>query len=581
MMNNISQIEPNQDVQYQETLIITGDEEGAVADNSAPADYEETVFQSHDAMDADAEYDPAVSLYINGDPDADGNLTGRIRNKYRVKEKLISGGMGSILKVQDMNLRRTSAMKVILPKHKKDQGTIHDFVTEAVITGLLEHPNIIPVHELGSSPETGIYFTMKLAQGEPLNDIISKIKHQNPLYLDRYDIFYLLSIFRKVCDAVSFAHSKDIIHMDIKPHNIMVGMHGEVLLMDWGLAEFTGDPEEETDPERRDILKSLIKRRSMEKEKIKGTPAYMPPEMIDPDAGGVDKQSDIFLLGATLYHMFTLEPPYTGKDLYEILSKVEARKLVPPELRSPDKEIPEELCRIMVRAMAKKKGDRYPTAEAMARDIDDLIAGRWSRHEKKTFAKGELLMREGEQGKEAYFITKGKVEVYTATDGRKVVFGTLTRGAIVGEMALITSEKRSASVMAVEETEVTVLTQHVLSQNLKKLPPYIEKIVSTITRRLHEANARIHPNLTQNCTYIVLKQLRFLFKDTTVNRVKSAARLPARFVIEDIAQSLGLPHKTVRDVLQKAAGLNLIGVKDGHIHIPDIYELNEFTNLLK
>ncbi len=230
-------------------------------------------------------------------------------NKYKFQKKLVSGGMGSILRVLDQDLHRTSAMKVILPRFKNKEDTLTDFITEAKITGLLEHPNIIPVHELGLLRDTGLFFTMKLAQGEALIDILTEIQQKNPKYVEKYNTYHLLNIFRKVCDAVSFAHSMDIIHRDIKPHNIMVGDYGEVLLMDWGIANFIGDSEQEKDDILREIRKDIDKFSEGKDDIIKGSPTYMSPEQISGDPRLVDKQSDIFLLGATLYHIFTLEAP--------------------------------------------------------------------------------------------------------------------------------------------------------------------------------------------------------------------------------------------------------------------------------
>lgn len=509
------------------------------------------------------------------------------QSRYTIREKIVSGGMGTIFRVFDNNLQRCLAMKVILPSLKKDREILSSFVKEAKITGLLEHPNIISVHEIGLDSQTGLYFTMKLAKGESLIDIISRLKKGDQDTAGKYNLFRLLNIFRKVCDAVSFAHFKNIIHRDIKPQNIMVGEHGEVFLMDWGLALFLGEIKEETHPvENKDdevVLMDISDSAKGEKGLIKGSPTYMAPEQVKGDAGLLDHKCDIFLLGATLYHMFTHEAPYFGKDIYEILCKAENADYLPPEIRNPDRQIPEELCRIIKKAMAKNREDRYDSVHELAKDIDGLIQGKWARQKKHYFAKGDTLMEEGEVGKEAYLILSGEVEVSQKTpDGKKVVLGKLKEGDIVGEMSLLKKDDpRSATVVALQNTRVAVLNQELLTENLKRLPPYMEKIVSTMTERLKNANARIHPNSEIDCTYLVLKQIRLVFKDKTNKRAKKIVMIPQEKLETDISDDLGIPREQVQDVIEKGMALELIAKKDNNLYIPDMFELTQFINLAR
>ncbi len=503
--------------------------------------------------------------------------------KYRFQRNLVSGGMGSILDVMDQDLQRPLAMKVILSKFKGKEDTLTDFIAEAKITGLLEHPNIIPVHELSLTQETGLFFTMKLlTQGEALIDILNEIRKGNPEYVEKYNTYHLLNIFRKVCDAVSFSHSRDIVHQDIKPHNIMVAPYGEVLLMDWGIATFVGDLEAEKDPAMREFHAHIMALTQGKDDIIKGSPTYMSPEQVQGDPRFLDRRSDIFLLGATLYHMFTFEAPYFGKDIYEIIHKAEAGELIPPQLRNPSRQIPEEICRIIMKAMAHEKADRYQRVEELASDIDDLISGKWSQQEKRMFSAGEMLMRQGETGEEAYLILKGKVQVFIETDDRRVDLATLKEGDVIGEMALISKEKltRSASVEALERTEAAVLTKHVISQNLKKLPPYMEKIVSTLTDRLRAANENVHPHLSGDAGYYILKQLRMIFRDRSDSKIEKF-KLPVQEVIKEISDDLGISTQRVKEVLLKAAKAKLIAGRRGMVRIPDLVELTRFTNFEK
>ena len=496
-------------------------------------------------------------------------------SRYRFEGELISGGMGAIHKVLDLDLLRLSAMKIMLPAYKGDVRHLKGFITEAKITGLLEHPCIIPVHEMGFSRETGIYFTMKLARGESLRNILGELERNNPQYRQLYNIYRLVGIFRKVCDALSLAHSRDIIHQDIKPHNIMVGKYGEVLLMDWGIAKYIGNPEDEQDPASREMLREIAELTQGEPGQIKGTPSYMSPEQTMGDPNMLDKQSDIFLLGSTLYHMMTLQTPYSGGDVYGIIGKAISGQFTPPQQHTPGWLIPEDICRIIERAMAFKKQDRYASVDDMIRDIDDFLEGCWTDHEKKIFNPGEMLMREGEAGEEAYMILHGRVQVFRSTGGQRVVLGVLKAGDIVGEMALIVNDTRSASVEAIEQTEVSVLNKQIFSQNLKSLPRSIEKIVQSLAERLIAANTKINPHLTEDASFFVLQQLRLIYKDRLQDTAEPAS-LAAEGIVDEIAENLGIARQQVSEALKKAARLNLITYDENGLSVPDMDELAQF-----
>ena len=168
------------------------------------------------------------------------------------------------------------------------------FLSEAVVTAELDHPNIVPIHDLGSNADGALFYSMKRVQGTPWCDVLlEKSVHEN------------LSILLKVCDAVRFAHTKGVVHRDLKPENVMLGDFGEVLVMDWGLAIATSlfrCPE------------SITQSTSMG-----GTPAYMAPEMATGPMDEINELSDIYLLGAILYEVLTNAPPHFGKDPMDCL----------------------------------------------------------------------------------------------------------------------------------------------------------------------------------------------------------------------------------------------------------------------
>jgi serine/threonine protein kinase len=151
--------------------------------------------------------------------------------------RIAQGGMGAILEASDCKLGRTIAVKIMLSEAECSEEQKQRFIQEAAVLGRLEHPNIVPIHDLGRDSEGSLYYTMKLVKGRTLQDILNDLRHEKPEVLAHYTLDRLLTIFRKVCDALAFAHAQKIIHRDLKPENIMVGEFGEVLVMDWGIAK--------------------------------------------------------------------------------------------------------------------------------------------------------------------------------------------------------------------------------------------------------------------------------------------------------------------------------------------------------
>ncbi|MCX8043545.1 MAG: bifunctional serine/threonine-protein kinase/formylglycine-generating enzyme family protein [Desulfobacterota bacterium] len=295
--------------------------------------------------------------------------------KYIYEKELGRGGMGAVFSTVDQDVRRKVAMKVMLPTAARSPAHIKRFLEEAQITGQLEHPNIVPVHEIGIDEESKIYFTMKLVRGENLESIVEKIASGDTAYAQKYSLGVLLQIFMKVCDAIAYAHSKGVLHRDLKPENIMVGDFGEVLVMDWGLAKVLGREDIYTADARTAESDAASALHTIEGQ-VMGTPSYMSPEQAQGKISELDERSDIFSLGGILYKILTHHAPYKGKHAREALEKARKRLLQPPDLRAPQNAIPPELTAICMKAMAREKHERYATAEELKNDIQRYLDGR-------------------------------------------------------------------------------------------------------------------------------------------------------------------------------------------------------------
>ncbi len=288
------------------------------------------------------------------------------------------GGVGLVISAHDPNLDRDVAVKMLRGESKNKLPDIERFVREARATANIEHPNVIPVHEMGVMDEVGVYFTMKKVKGDDFNTVIENLKNGDKAYCEKYTRLYLLEIFINICNGVSFAHNKRIIHRDLKPHNILIGDYGEVLVMDWGLAKYLDSKEED---KYRDVPGGKINRHfhvdsSMTTDgTISGTPNYMPPEQADGKVLELDERSDIYSLGAILYQILTYSPPFNDEDVYKVLADVQRGNFIHPKRRCPDFKIPCELEAVCLKAMSLDKSKRYQNVQELIKDIRNYIEG--------------------------------------------------------------------------------------------------------------------------------------------------------------------------------------------------------------
>ncbi len=330
--------------------------------------------------------------------------------RYRVVEEIARGGMGAILRAEDGDLCRDVAMKVMLDSARGAEQR-QRFLLEARVTGLLEHPNIVPVHQLGQDPQGRPFFTMKLVRGRSLARVLHDLRKSPVGPWNRRQLYELLNVFIGTCNAVAFAHSKRILHRDLKPDNVMVGDFGEVLVMDWGIAKLL-DAEEERCRTRPDLaaitdvaggaiapeqeapaprqstspsghrpdpsierLREHVSPNLTSADVVLGTPHYLPPEHALGRHAEVDERADVYALGAILYEILTLRRPVEGDSAFAVLAKVVEGTVVPPVARAPKRKIAPELSAVAMKALAKRAAERYPTVEALRRDVELFLHG--------------------------------------------------------------------------------------------------------------------------------------------------------------------------------------------------------------
>jgi serine/threonine protein kinase len=276
--------------------------------------------------------------------------------KYTLRGELASGGMGTVYVAEDTELTRAVAIKVLNVPEMNDD-TRRRMLREAQIIARLEHPGIVPVHDVGILPDGRVYYAMKLVRGKRLDEYVREVASNK----DR------LRKFQSVCDAVAFAHSNGVVHRDLKPQNIMIGSFGEVLVLDWGVAKIVRSTqpvfsEANTLPLSPNKNSQPVGDDTTTHGTVIGTPNYMSPEQARGENRLVDERSDVYSLGAILYFLLTQRPPRPGTD--------EASIVRPREINSKVTKMEEAVC---LKALSVERVTRYSSAADLASEIGRLL----------------------------------------------------------------------------------------------------------------------------------------------------------------------------------------------------------------
>lgn len=385
---------------------------------------------------------------------ADGESRPPVR--YALEDELARGGVGCIHVVRDRELMRTLVMKTLIDGSQVSDYVLKKFVEEAQITAQLEHPNIVPVHDFGYFSGGEVFFTMKLVQGRTLKDIVKKLRAGDPETVKGFSRTRLLTVFQQVCMAIGFAHSRGVIHRDIKSSNVMIGDYGETLVLDWGVAKVLGREEALPDEERVSTSRSQSADATM-MGLVTGTPAYMPPEQAAGKVDRVDERSDIYALGALLYEILAFRPPFRGRNFKETLRQVITQAPVPPSQRNPENPPSPALEAICLKCLAKRPRERYQTVKAMLDDLEQYLSGvedldRRARLSEEKLAEG-LERVEGFQGaraeledaREALFELEWQVEGHAPLEQKRPLWA---RQAAVAEAELRMHQQFSAAVQS-------------------------------------------------------------------------------------------------------------------------------------
>jgi len=311
----------------------------------------------------------------------------RAGKRFRILRFHKQGGLGQIYVAYDEELGREVALKEIRPDKAAEAVLRSRFVLEAEINGGLEHPGIVPVYSLGTYDDGLPFYAMRFVEGDNLKEAIESYHKEHPRPDPTAGEFRkLLGRFVQVCQAIAFAHSKGVLHRDLKPHNVMLGRYGETLLIDWGLAKATGHGEPAgSQAAREKTLAPPSGSGHAPTLGVLGSPAFMSPEQaalafvtagdsleLKEAMESLGPATDVYGLGAMLFALLTGEPPVEGKTTTEILDQARRGAIRPP--RSVNPNIPGALEAVCLKALAPKPGDRYATAQALAEEVERWLA---------------------------------------------------------------------------------------------------------------------------------------------------------------------------------------------------------------
>ena len=410
--------------------------------------------------------------------------------RYRLLGCLGEGSLGRVDRVYDAHLVRVVACKTLRREVAHETNALRGFVNEARILGRLDQASIIPIFDAGLTPEGLPAYTMREINGRSLAQLLRMDGHSarvEPLPLER-----TLKIVKQLCEALGHAHERGVVHLDLKPQNVIVLSYDEVVLVDWGAAtvydedrfrEALGDLNELFE-ELGDVDTPVVQ----SDEFIVGTPRYMSPEQTECARSTLTPASDLFSVGVLFYQMLTGQLPFQGESLEELLFHV--RETEAPDPRKVAPGVHPRLVSLVLEMLAKEPEDRPYDMDAVLCELE-AFRGAAGEFPLRHFSAGETIIREGEQAPLSYVLVEGEVEIWSGTDGDRRVLGRALSGETFGELGVLRDGPRSASATALTDVVVREIDRDALTAETERLSPWVLAMLEGVVERFVDRSERL------------------------------------------------------------------------------------------
>lgn len=460
------------------------------------------------------------------------NLTQPLPEGWQVVDLglLGSGGMARVYRVRDEVLGREVALKVLRPELTKKDTAIAGFLNEARITAQLDHPNIPAVYALGNDRKRSSAFTMKLLEGQTLLQLLEQNERDGVDGLSA-----AIEVLLRICDAVAFAHSKGVLHLDLKPSNVIVAPFGQIYLVDWGIAR----------------RKDELPKGPIDVDGSQGTPSYMPPEQAKGELWNLDERTDVFGLGGVLYRILCGRSPHASSSPEKAMEKAVVGTVTPPDVIAArvKQTLPRRLVSICMKALAPEKAQRYPTVQTFQHDLERFARG-LAQLPQKHFKAGEAIVTEGAPGDAAYVIIDGQCAASRRSGAGSVELRRLNPGELFGEAAVFTGQPRSATVTAVVDTIVGIVDQDALKEEMERTS-FMSLAIRTVSSTFLDLDRRL---LEQSRQHWVVEQVLRQFAKSEVR-----GRLAWKPLLQQLVQDSGATSSEVSSWVLSDRGFKLQG----------------------
>jgi serine/threonine-protein kinase len=406
--------------------------------------------------------------------------------RYSQLRELGAGSIGKVHAVFDNFLQRVVAHKTMKQEHLNNNNILQTFGNEIKLMGRLSHPGILTVYDamLGDYGEPS--YIMRFAEGQDLAALMQMPKGR----LDSVAIPLEQSvrILVKLCETLTYAHDHGVLHLDLKPENIMLGRYGEVIIMDWGAARVYDTTKFEDGIKQHTGDSVQLEYRHENRNLLIGTPAYMSPEQLTSPRDQLTPASDIFSIGILFYQMVTGQHPFKERVFEKLSAKIEKHN--PPPAHEANPDIPHSISRICERMLKKKPEERYASFREVIKDIDDYQRS-GAGAPTKNYATGETIFKEGDPSDFICVVVSGKVEISVRNHGKRHVIAQLGANEPFGELAALTGNPRTATATALEPSVIRKISKQDIQIEIANLSPWVGSMVRALSQRFVDNSERL------------------------------------------------------------------------------------------